>query len=131
MKFILFISLILFSLFLWGEADDEDYNNKLFLQNLDSNILSTIKITTTFNEIANRMVDIKGVDAYKRFLMDMTIECSNLRSMIRDTDENNAIEREESIKTIIFSIRSDSEYKIREVDDEINQKNRFKIRVFQ
>ncbi len=50
-------------------------NNQLFLEELDKNILSTIQVLEAFNNNAQNLYDIEGADYYRRFLMDMTLEC--------------------------------------------------------
>jgi hypothetical protein len=97
-------------------------NNQLFLEELDKNILSTIQVLEAFNNNAKNLYDIEGADYYRRFLMDMTLECGKIRNLIMEglRSENN----EDSILPIILTIRSDIKLQKNQVTLEMDKQNR-------
>jgi hypothetical protein len=113
----IFLTVIICNL-LAQDIEVSDISNKLFLKELDENIIGTIKILSAFNESANAMEStIKGNETLKKFLMDMTIECSKIRTQIKNSDNLLGEELEEEISWIIKNIRSDIKYDKHKIDD--------------
>lgn len=125
MKKLLVIVLIISTVFLIAKiSKKQNINNRNFLLNLDKNILETIDLLTTFNDAANNMPNfIKGINKYKSYLMEMTIECSKLRKSISDSDTMTKDEREKQISLLIKSLKPDipiSNEKVSKKQDKTN-----------
>ncbi|MCD4818634.1 MAG: hypothetical protein K8S23_08070 [Candidatus Cloacimonetes bacterium] len=113
------------------DMSSSNIKNKLFLKELDENIISTIKILSAFNESANAMGNsVEGSENLKKFLMDMTMECSKIRKKIRNTDDLNNTELEEEIGWIIRNIRSDINYEYNKIDEKTDKNNRIALKNF-
>ena len=67
---------------------------------------------------------VKGVNKYKTFLMEMTIEGSKIRDGIIKSKEMNKDEREFQIRELILSIKSDEEFPDEKVTKKIDKQNR-------
>jgi len=116
---------ILFQVAFAGVSKKQDEKNRLFLKKLDENILSTIDMLTTFNKSANNIPNfVKGVNKYKTFLMEMTIESSKIRDGIIKSEEMNKDEREFQIRELILSIKSDEEFPDEKVTKKKDKQNR-------
>ncbi|MEA2097311.1 MAG: hypothetical protein U9P73_11565 [Candidatus Cloacimonadota bacterium] len=82
--------------------------NLIFLRELDSNLLETIKIMDAYNQATDNIpYDILGTEGYQKFLMEMTMICMNLRNDISSSIELNSEQREMLIKELISSIKPD------------------------
>ena len=109
----------------------EEVNNSLYLENLDAEISELIELLTTFNSIANNLPDkIAGVNVYKNFLMDITLECSNIRKQIAESEDGSANERELIIKNIIKSIKANVNFVPVPISDEQAKKNFIYLEIY-
>ena len=82
--------------------------NLIFLRELDSNLVETIKIMDAYNQASNNIpYDVIGTERYQNFLMEMTMICMNLRNEISGSIELNSEQREEFIQELISSIKPD------------------------
>ncbi len=82
--------------------------NLIFLRELDSNLLETIKIMDAYNQASNNIpYDVIGTERYQNFLMEMTMICMNLRNEISSSIELNSEKREKFIQELISSIKLD------------------------
>ncbi len=82
--------------------------NLIFLRELDSNLLETIKIMDAYNQATNNIpYEVLGTERYQKFLMEMTMICMNLRNDISSSTELNSEQREMLIKELISSIKAD------------------------
>ncbi len=82
--------------------------NLIFLRELDSNLLDTIKIMDAYNHAMNNIpYEVIGAEHYQKFLMEMTMICMNLRNEISSSIDFNSEQREEFIQELISSIKPD------------------------
>ena len=82
--------------------------NLIFLRELDSNLLETIKIMDVYNQATNNIpYEVLGTERYQKFLMEMTMICMNLRNEISSSIEFNSEQREEFIHELTSSIKPD------------------------
>ncbi len=82
--------------------------NLIFLRELDSNLLETIKIMDAYNQATNNIpYEVLGTEHYQKFLMEMTMICMNLRNEISSSIKMNSEQREIFIKELISSIKPD------------------------
>lgn len=82
--------------------------NLIFLRELDSNLLETIKIMDAYNKATNNIpYEVLGTERYQKFLMEMTMICMNLRNEISSSIELNSEQREIFIQELINSIKPD------------------------
>lgn len=104
---------------------EQDGRNLEYLQILDQNINGTIKILTAFNDNLDKIpTDITGTNTFSQFLMELTLECSNLKKQILESNELNANEREELIKLLVSTLHPDINwfpYVINQDKDEQNK----------
>ena len=131
----IYISLIIFSICLSASAEQisrkqNDLNNKYLIE-LDNNLTQTINILTVFNDTANKIPDsITGLGTYKKFLMDMTLECSNLKRNIQNSKEESNMEREIFIQSLISSLKPDVQFLPVIIDNKKDDTNRKLMNVF-
>ncbi|MCD4796039.1 MAG: hypothetical protein K8R49_02570 [Candidatus Cloacimonetes bacterium] len=131
----IYILLIIFSLCLSASAEQiskgQDELNKNYLIELDANLTQTIKILTAFNDTANKIPDsITGLGTYKIFLMEMTLECSNIKRNIQTSEEESSIEREVFIQTLISSLKPDVQFLPVIIDNKKDDTNRELMDIF-
>jgi hypothetical protein len=82
--------------------------NLIFIREVDSNLLETIKIMDAYNQATNNIpFEVLGTERYQKFLMEMTMICMNLRSEISNSIELNSEQRELFIQELISSIKPD------------------------
>lgn len=82
--------------------------NLIFLRELDSNLLETIKIMDAYNQATNNIsFEVLGTERYQEFLLEMTMICMNLRNNISSSFELNSKQRELFIQELISSIKPD------------------------
>ena len=80
--------------------------NLIFLRELDSNLLETIKIMDAYNQATDNIpYEVLGIAKYQKFLMEMTMICMNLRNDISSSFELKSEQREVFIKELISSIK--------------------------
>ena len=105
------ITIILATIFIGlnGEISKTQNNmNLIFLRELDSNLLETIKIMDAYNQASNNIpYEVLGTERYQKFLMEMTMICMNLRNEISNSFELNSVQREIFVQDLISSIKSD------------------------
>ena len=93
--------------------------NLIFLRELDSNLLETIKIMDAYNQATNNIpYEVLGVEKYQKFLMEMTMICMNLRNDISSSFELNSEQREVFIQELISSIKPD----VKSISESISKK---------
>ncbi|MCD6176589.1 MAG: hypothetical protein J7K29_01990 [Candidatus Cloacimonetes bacterium] len=107
----LIITIILITIFIGLNAEiskTQNNMNLIFLRELDSNLVETIKIMDVYNQATNNIsYDVLGIEHYQQFLMEMTMICMNLRNDISDSVELNSEQRELFIQELISSIKPD------------------------
>ena len=82
--------------------------NLIFLRELDSNLLETIKIMDAYNQATDNIpYEVLGIERYQKFLMEMTMICMNLRNDITSSIELNSEQREVFVKELINSLKPD------------------------
>ena len=82
--------------------------NLIFLRELDSNLLETIKIMDAYNQATDNIpYEVLGIERYQKFLMEMTMICMNLRNDITSSIELNSEQREVFVKELISSLKPD------------------------
>ena len=125
---ILLIAFILSSNTIFAEdkvTEKQDALNKKYLILLAENIISTIDMLSTFNETSHYIGEsVENGDQYKSFLLEMTLECSNLIEKIRDAEDMQKLEREMQIRALIVTLKPDIEYKSVKISKSENTKNK-------
>lgn len=105
------ITILLVTLFIGLSAEiSKTHNNMnlIFLRELDSNLLETIKVMDVYNQATNNIpFEVLGTERYQKFLMEMTMICMNLRNNISSSFELNSKKRELFIQELISSIKPD------------------------
>lgn len=105
------IIIFLATIFIGLNAEISKTQNKMnliFLRELDSNLLETIKIMDVYNQATNNIpFEVLGTEHYQKFLMEMTMICMNLRNEIFSSIELNSERREIFIQELISSIKPD------------------------
>ncbi len=113
-KIILLLLTIVFSNLLFSENDISKKQNKLneeYLQELDSNLIETIDLLAVFNETSKKIPEtVTGVSVYRKFLLEMTLECSNIRQKIADSEKKNSIRHEILIQMLISGLKPDVQF---------------------
>lgn len=128
MKFINYlIILLLISINLGAQemsiTPEQDNMNKKYLIQLNDNLLSTINMLEAFNKQATEIYLIKQGDFYNSFLLDLTMQCSNLIGKIRQAEIMTAEDRELQIRALIATIKADVEYLPTDISDKQQQQN--------
>ncbi len=131
----IYLSLIILSLCLSASAEQvskkQDKLNKNYLIELDNNLTQTINIFTVFNDTANKIPDsITGIGTYKKFLMEMTLECSNIKRNIQNSKEESSMEREILIQMLISSLKPDIQFMPVIIDNKKDDANRELMDIF-
>ena len=107
----LVVTIILATLFIGLTAEiskTQNNMNLIFLREVDSNLLETIKIMDAYNQAMNNIpYDVLGTERYQKFLMEMTMICMNLRNEISSSIKFNSEQRELFIQELISSIKPD------------------------
>ncbi|MDP8201647.1 MAG: hypothetical protein P9M11_05850 [Candidatus Tenebribacter burtonii] len=107
----LIITIILITIFVGLNTEiskTQNNMNLIFLRELDSNLLETIKIMDVYNQVANNIsYDVLGIEHYQKFLMEMTMICMNLRNDISSSVELNSEQREIFVNELINSLKPD------------------------
>jgi len=101
--------------------DVQNSRNQKFLILLNDNLLSTIQMMEAFNEQASEIYLIENGEVYNGFLMDMTMQCSNLIGGIRQAETMTDEMREKQITALLASIKPDVQFIEQEPDNEILQ----------
>ena len=105
------ITLLLAIIFISLNAEISKTQNKMnliFLRELDSNLLETIKVMDVYNQATNNIpFEVLGTERYQEFLMEMTMICMSLRNEISNSIELNSKKRELFIQELISSIKPD------------------------
>ena len=91
------VTALLLVTFLAGWADvvseQQDADNQAFLSAVDKNLINTIRMLSAFEAGADRMDALKGVPEYRQFLMNNTIECSQMRNIIQQAQKDTPVMR--------------------------------------
>ncbi len=107
----LVIAILLATIFIGLNAEiskTQNNMNLIFLREVDSNLLETIKIMDAYNQATNNIpYDVMGTERYQKFLMEMTMICMNLRNEISSSIKFNSEQRELFIQELISSIKPD------------------------
>jgi len=107
----LIITIILITIFVGLNTEiskTQNNMNLIFLRELDSNLLETIKIMDVYNQVVNNIsYDVLGIEHYQKFLMEMTMICMNLRNDISSSVELNSEQREIFVNELINSLKPD------------------------
>ncbi|MCF7793237.1 MAG: hypothetical protein K9N09_05435 [Candidatus Cloacimonetes bacterium] len=106
MKIINLLILLSLTCFLFaGVSSQQDKKNIEYLQMLDKNITGTIEVLSTFNDALDAIpFEVTGMNAFSQFLMELTMECSNIKKDISDSYELSRNDREEMIYVLISSL---------------------------
>ncbi len=128
MKFrFLLIILLLVAMQIFAQEEvitpEQDNMNKKYLIQLNDNLLTTINMLEAFNVQAREIYLIKQGDVYNSFLLDLTMQCSNLIDKIRQAEVMPPLERELQIRALIATVKADVEYKPVIVSDEEQRQN--------
>lgn len=92
-------------------SKEQNNKNKAFLNNLDENVTETIDMLVTFNKTAKKIeVDITGWNTYSKFLLELTMECSNIKKIITSSDTLTFEERELTIRNLMSSLYPNTKY---------------------
>jgi hypothetical protein len=125
---LLFLLILVFSVsIIWADetiTEEQDLANKKYLILLNDNLITTIDMLQAFNKQAKEIYLIEQGDMYNSFLMDLTMQCSNLISKIRETEDMDALDRELQIRALIATIKPDVEFIYIEIEPEQNSSNR-------
>ena len=123
--FLIIITLISLNAFAAKVSSQQNKLNKEYLTLLDLNIGGTIKLLSSFNTILDSLPDqITGTQLFSGFLMDLTLECGNLKKHIALTETMKSAEREEMIQVLIATLNPDIEYLPYSVSKEQDEQNR-------
>lgn len=125
-RWIILISIVLGLLCLGAEKVNraQDIENQAFLKALDENLINSIRMLSAFDAGADRMDSFKGVPEYRQFLMNNTMECSQMRSIITAAEGAEATERNARIRELIETINPGISFEYKPVNDEQDQENR-------
>ena len=108
----------------------QNEQNTAYLNQLDANINGTLRILTAFNETTNKMPDlIAGLELFSRFLMERTLDCSNLKKSITESKEMNAEDRESLIQILIATLNPEVKYLPFHISEDVDKRNRESIKV--
>jgi len=120
------IFVFLFSSLLQAKVSiQQDSNNFDYLQYLDENLTGTIEVLSAFNNtLFSLSTEIKGVNAFSQFLMNLTMECSNLKKEIANSYQLSSTDREELIRILISSLNPEIKWYPFEIDKEQDEQNR-------
>jgi hypothetical protein len=114
------------SIFPQNISEEQNIKNKQYLVNLELNVLETIDIMAMFNDASKQLPEdtINGINTYRQFLFDMTMECSNIRNDVKLSKGMSPNEREEHIAMMIANIRPEVIYTHKQIDNSQDLKNR-------
>ena len=114
------------SIFPQNISEEQNIKNKQYLVNLGLNVLETIDIMVMFNDASKQLPEdtINGINTYRQFLFDMTMECSNIRNDVKLSRDMSPNEREEHIIIMIANIRPEVIYTYKEINDSQDLENR-------
>jgi hypothetical protein len=97
--YVLLFSFLLISPLFSLTQQDED--NIAYLNELDTNIISTIDLLGVFNNTACNMIEtIMGAEDFSRYLMDLTLECAAMRTIITETGDLAELQRDDAIRQV-------------------------------
>ena len=107
-------------------SDEQNIKNKQYLVNLDLNVLETIDIMVMFDDVSKQLPEdtINGISTYRQFLLDMIMECSNIRNDVKLSKNMTPNEREEHIAMMFATIRPEVIYTYKKIDNSQDLKNR-------
>lgn len=128
MRFLnIFLLMILLSSSLFAQdqviSEKQDEFNRKYLIQLNNNLLSTIDMLQVFNEKGQEIYLIKQGELYNSFLLDLTMQCSNLIDKIRQAEVMSPLARELQIRALIATIKADVEYNSEEVPEAQQREN--------
>jgi hypothetical protein len=111
-------------------SKQQNENNIEFLKQLDANINGTLRILAAFNETTNKMPDlITGLELFSRFLMERTLDCSNLKKNIIDSKEMDPEDRETLIQILITTLNPEIKFLPFQITDDVDKRNREAMKV--
>ena len=118
--------MLVYSIFPQNISDEQNIRNKQYLVNLDLNVLETIDIMVMFNDASKNLPEdtINGIITYRKFLLDMTMECGNIRKDIKLSKDMSPIEREKHIAMMFATIKPDVIYVHKKINNSQDLTNR-------
>ncbi|MDO9577325.1 MAG: hypothetical protein Q7J16_05530 [Candidatus Cloacimonadales bacterium] len=132
-KIIFILILILCVSVIFGQEEISKKQNKKnieYLEQIDANINGTLRLLTAFNESANKMPDlITGLDIFSQFLMELTLECSNLKKNIAESQDLKPMNREILIQMLISTLNPDMKFVPFYIDKDKDAQNREMMKV--
>ncbi len=132
-NFILIIVFVYLSVNLIADEEISKQQNKLnieYLEQLDANINGTLKILTAFNTSANKMPDlITGLELFSQFLMELTLECSNLKKNMAESQDLEPMDREILIQMLISTLNPDIKLIPYYIDQSKDDQNREMMKI--
>ena len=126
LKIIIILVMFLSLLYANNISDEQNIKNKQYLVNLDLNVLETIDIMVMFDDVSKQLPEdtINGISTYRQFLLDMIMECSNIRNDVKLSKNMTPNEREEHIAMMFATIRPEVIYTYKKIDNSQDLKNR-------
>ena len=123
---IIMLLMLVNSIFSQNISDEQNIRNRQYLVNLELNVLETIDIMVMFNEASKQLPEdtINGINTYRQFLFDMTMECGNIRQDIKLSKDLSPNERENHIAMMFATIRPEVIYTHKKIDNSQDLKNR-------
>ena len=98
--FVILISVLI--LISCNHSQKQEKANLTYLYQLNRNLLSTIDMLTAFNKIANNMgPEISGSDFFSQFLLESTIQVSEIIQLIRNAENREPEEIDNSIRDMM------------------------------
>ncbi|MFC1898588.1 hypothetical protein ACFLYJ_03345 [Candidatus Cloacimonadota bacterium] len=132
-KIIISILIVLTTLNLSAQekiSNQQNKNNLEYLEQLDANLTGTIQMLQAFNKSATIMPDfIDGANLYSQFLMERTMDCSNLKKNIADSQDLEPMDREIVIELLISFLNPDVKLLPFQIDEDKDLQNRALIKV--
>ncbi|GEM_PF-2106061 len=128
------VTALLLVTFLAGWADvvseQQDAENQAFLSAVDKNLINTIRMLSAFEAGADRMDALKGVPEYRQFLMNNTIECSQMRNIIQQAQKDTPVMRVSRVREIIETLNPGITFSYDAVTAEQDEENRIFLAKF-
>ncbi|MCD6181213.1 MAG: hypothetical protein J7K89_02390 [Candidatus Cloacimonetes bacterium] len=128
------VTALLLVTFLAGWADvvseQQDADNQAFLSAVDKNLINTIRMLSAFEAGADRMDALKGVPEYRQFLMNNTIECSQMRNIIQQAQKDTPVMRVSRVREIIETLNPGITFSYDAVTAEQDEENRIFLAKF-
>ncbi|MDP8221452.1 MAG: hypothetical protein P9X26_08905 [Candidatus Stygibacter frigidus] len=125
MKYITILTLILIiASSLYAVSDKQNKLNITYLDKLDLKLMDSIYLIIAFNKTASNMKGyVEGAEDFSEYLMSLTMEISNLRKMIQQSQDLEPDQREIMIRNIMGELKPEDITVEKVVDDDQDQQN--------